>query len=483
MLMEQSKLLLFLVLCLLIGKSNYMLHAQTAQSSLPIEFSTSQLDFEKFIAMVKENHPIAKQAGIVMETGRATVLKARGNFDPKIVGDKRIKEFQGKKYYDNNQLTFKIPTWYGISLEGGFYRNEGNYLNRADIIPNDGLYAAGVSIDLLQGSWINERMATLKMAKAFQKQTLAEREIILNNLLYEAALSYFNWLKEQQNYAAVLAVTQTARERYKGIQQLVNEGERAAIDSIEAKALIQDREMTLLKTQIALNSSKLKVSNFLWSENEIPLELMDETAAEAVDHIGLDFGLMQLKDSLDRIELKNNPKLKALNAKVEQLAIDKNLKINGLLPKLKLNYNLINEQPIQNTPLDIGQYKGGLSFSMPLFLRKERGALRLAKLKLSDARYTYDLENIKLKNKLRELFFKWQNNQEILTVSNEVVKANKKLLKAEERKFYLGESSLFMVNSREQKYLSVQLKRNESLNQLLTTKVTLLNTLMLPIIN
>ncbi|MEJ6506412.1 MAG: transporter, partial [Crocinitomicaceae bacterium] len=68
-------------------------------------------------------------------------------------------------------------------LEGGFYRNEGNYLNRADIIPDDGLYSAGVSIDLLQGSWINKRMATLKMAKAFQKKTLAEREIILNNLL------------------------------------------------------------------------------------------------------------------------------------------------------------------------------------------------------------------------------------------------------------------------------------------------------------
>lgn len=38
-------------------------------------------------------------------------------------------------------------------------------------------------------------------------------------------------------------------------------------------------------------------------------------------------------------------------------------------------------------------------------------------------------------------------------------------------------------NSREQKYLSLHLKQNESLNQLLTTKVTLLNTLMLPIIN
>ena len=38
-------------------------------------------------------------------------------------------------------------------------------------------------------------------------------------------------------------------------------------------------------------------------------------------------------------------------------------------------------------------------------------------------------------------------------------------------------------NSREQKYFSVNLKQNESLNQLLTTKVTLLNTLMLPIMN
>ena len=86
------------------------------------------------------------------------------------------------------------------------------------------------------------------------------------------------------------------------------------------------------------------------------------------------------------------------------------------------------------------QEKETYTLTINLFLRKERGALRLAKLKLSNARYTYDLENIKLKSKLRELFFKWQNNQEILTVSNEVVKANKKLLKAEERKFYLGES-------------------------------------------
>mgnify|MGYP000029170491 FL=1 len=438
-----------------------------------------RLDFAIFITMVKENHPLAKRAEILKKLGEATVLQSRGNFDPILEGEKQIKEYDGLKYYETNQLKFKIPSGYGISLEGGFYNNEGLYLNTQNRLPQEGLFAAGVRVDLLKGSWINDRRATLRKAQAFETQTLAERELMRNEVIYNATLSYLEWVKQQQNFVAIESVIKAAKIRYQGIRKLVIQGDLAAIDSLEAKTVIQDREMILLKTQADLNVSKLRVSNFLWSENGIPLELLENTKAETSFGDQLDLSLIQFGNSSDRFDLENHPKLKALRAKIEVLNIDRKLKINGLLPQLSFNYSLINEQPLNNIPLDFGQYKGGISFKMPLFLRKERGALNLSKLKLKDAYFNFDLEVIKLENKIKELYFKWYNSQKIFQVNADIVVGYRKLLIAEERKFDLGESSLFMINSRELKFLQVLLKQNELAFELLKTKATLLNTLQI----
>lgn len=47
------------------------------------------------------------------------------------------------------------------------------------------------------------------------------------------------------------------------------------------------------------------------------------------------------------------------------------------------------------------------------------------------------------------------------------------LLKAEERKFFLGESSLFLVNYREEKFIDAQLKAIKLENKFFKTKAKL----------
>ena len=49
------------------------------------------------------------------------------------------------------------------------------------------------------------------------------------------------------------------------------------------------------------------------------------------------------------------------------------------------------------------------------------------------------------------------------------------MLNAEERKFFLGESSLFLVNSRESKLIDAKLKAIEIENSFLSTKASLFN--------
>ena len=129
------------------------------------EEPVSTLSFDEYLNMVQQNHPLARQAYLIEQTGEAKLLKARGGFDPKVEVDFDQKVFKDTEYYDLLNATFKIPTWYGIDLKAQFEQNEGYYLNPQNTVPEDGLYTAGISASLGQGLWINERMATLRQAR------------------------------------------------------------------------------------------------------------------------------------------------------------------------------------------------------------------------------------------------------------------------------------------------------------------------------
>ncbi|NNL00729.1 MAG: transporter, partial [Eudoraea sp.] len=133
------------------------------------EQDTLILNFREYLGYVKKYHPIAKQAELQIGIGQANLMRSRGGFDPKIEVDYDRKQFKGVEYYDRFNTTFKIPTWYGIELKGTFEQNEGQFLNPEEDLPVDGLYSAGISVSVIQGLWINERMATLRKAKFFRE--------------------------------------------------------------------------------------------------------------------------------------------------------------------------------------------------------------------------------------------------------------------------------------------------------------------------
>ena len=151
--------------------------------------STSVMSLSEYLGYVKSFHPIVKQANLIINESEAKLMKARGAFDPKLEVDYDRKKFKNTEYYDRLNATFKIPTWYGIELKANFEENEGLFLNPEGLIPQDGLYSAGVSFSVAQGLLINERMASVKQAKLFREQAKVERDILVNNILFEAEFS------------------------------------------------------------------------------------------------------------------------------------------------------------------------------------------------------------------------------------------------------------------------------------------------------
>ncbi len=435
------------------------------------------LNFREYLGYVKSFHPVARQAQLNVDMGQAELLRARGAFDPKIEVDYDRKKFAGTEYWDRLNTTFKIPTWYGIELKGTFEQVDGDFTNPDEFLPDDGLFSAGISVSLGEGLWINERMATLKQAKYFREQTKADRDLLVNEILFQAALAYFDWLKAYNDQEIFRDFLDNASIRFQGIRQSALAGDIAAIDTVEAKIALQNRELSLEQARVNLMKKALELSNFLWLENNIPVELQPNVIPDTSPGGVIDITLDLLGRPMDSLILENHPKLQSLSYKIDGLEVDKRLKVNQLLPKIDLEYNFLTEDPLILNSFETQQYKGGLNFEFPIFMRKERGALKLAKFKLRDAQFEYDNAALSLRNKISAIYQELESFQTQNSLIQNIVADYRTLLLAEERKFSFGESSLFLINTRESRLIDSELKQNEMENKFFSTKARLFQAL------
>lgn len=429
------------------------------------------LSFNEFLGYVKKYHPAVRQAELLLSKAETALMMARGGFDPKLEVDFNNKQFKGTEYYSLFNSSFKLPTWYGIEVKAGFDNNDGYYLNPQNKSPDQGLTALGITVPLAQGLLINQRMADLRIAKIQVQMSKSERQLQAVNVLYDASVAYVNWKRAYDESTLYQEYLSFAEKRALAINQLIKAGDKAAVDSIEAKIVIKNRLLSLTEAQLKLTKSKLELSNYLWIEN-IPMELREsiipENNLEGVIKVALNFENALQED----VVLNQHPKLMAMQQKIEIMGIEQKLKRNMLLPKLDVGYHYLSE-PSYFNEFQLGNYKFELKFSIPLFLRKERGALKLAKLKITEGQLDLNLERLQLKNKITAQQTEIKSIQQQIAITTSLVGDYDKMLQSEERLFLMGESSVFLINSRENSLVSTKLSRISLENRFLISNVDL----------
>lgn len=440
--------------------------------------ATSQEKFitlEEFLAMIKKHHPVVAQADIKLSEAEAKLLKARGAFDPKLEGNVKEKNFKEVEYYSLWKGSFTIPTWYGIDVKANYEQNEGYYLNPQNTTPRDGLWSAGVSIDILKGMLFNNRMNMVKQAKILQQKNKLERDILVNTILAEGAKTFANWRLHYENIKVYKKFLTNAQIRFEGISRSSNLGETAAIDTVETKILVRKRKLDTLDASIKLQKIRLKVSNFLWIKG-VPVELAEGLIPVLSEDIIVD--QLNIGNYLGNAEnLDAHPELQSLEFDINSYDLNIKLKKNNLLPSIKLNYNFLTEELSQIRSFSTENYKGALKVEFPLFLRKERGQLRLAKLKRENIDYKLKTKELSLKNKIKGIEKELFNLQEQISTINEIINDSRVMLSSERRLFEVGESSIFLINSRENKLIDAQLKQNEIKNKFYRSNINLFETL------
>ncbi|WP_353083066.1 TolC family protein [Flavobacterium sp.] len=444
----------------------------------------NELTYEEYLGYVKKFHPVVKSANLIISNAQANLMMARGGFDPKIEVDFDKKQFKNTDYYSILNSSFKIPTWYGIEIKAGFNNSEGVYLNPENSIPNQGISSFGISVPIGQGLLINQRMADIRKAKIQLNLSQAERKLQAISILYDASVAYFNWKRNYSEVQLYESYLINAEKRLTGVSSLILNGDKPAIDSVEANIIVRNRKLSLEDSRLKLAKSKLELSNFLWLDNNLPLELQDTIIPEKELNDKIKITLKTDGFVFDEAQLVNHPKIKALENKIQILDIERKLKVNSLLPKINLDYQYLSvPQSFTYSNFlynNFNDYKLGMNFYFPLFLRKERGSVKLAKNKIQDTQFELNLERVQLVNKIKAQQTEINSLEKQLKLINELVADYSTMLTSEDRLFSFGESSIFLINTRENNLIVSQLNALSLENRLFTSNAELFKVMANP---
>lgn len=427
-----------------------------------------RLTLDNTFDLIRRFHPVAKQAGIQVDLASASLQASRGSFDPAFYLNNQRKSFDGKNYFTYVNPELKIPTWYGIDFKAGFENNGGERLGDESTFGRSSY--AGISIPILKGLLFDKRRSTLQQAKLMVSMSKQEQLLAINNLLFDAADAYWKWTASYQVNQILLQAVEANKKRFEFTRQSFLLGDRAAIDTTESLSQLQTIQAMQQQAWFEWQKNRLTLSNFLWKDDSQYYELPEDVVPDSSwVLVSIEDYPLPVLEKLLTASSTTHPKLLSLGFKQDAFKVEKREKFQELLPRLNVDYNFLNSGYNFSNPLKQAlfqnNFKYGLSFGMPLLQRSARGEFNMAQLKINNQSLEIRQTQLEIENKVKASFSELLALKEQVLLMQGSVNNQQKLLRAEETKFAVGESSMFLVNARETKLLETKQKLAETISK------------------
>ncbi len=387
------------------------------------------------------------------------IQKAKGNFDPILEAKNGSKTIDGIDYYTENSVKLGIPTWYGVDFNSSYNNIAGQKLNNSDT--KGGLTQIGINVPLAKNLLYDKRRALLDQAKYAQQMTLAEQQLMTNQLLLDAENCYWEWVKQYELFLIQKQAVEVNKQRLKLIRRTFEFGERSAIDTTEAESQLLSFELQLEDARLKFVKNTQQLSLYLWTENNqaydvIQMIVPSDKLSSSIAYVDYPALLMELKSQA----LQQHAAMQYYYQKKNILESERKLKQQSLLPKIDFNYNFVNKQKYQSDyfPLFQNNYQYGLKFELALFLREARADYQMTKSKILQNKLDIDFKRQELTVKIANYQSETLNYSKQIKNSEQNILNYRRLLYAEETRYESGESSLFLINARESKLLESEIK-------------------------
>lgn len=406
---------------------------------------------------MRKFHPAIRQANIQVEVSENNILYSRGRFDPLLSGKMGAKNLKQEDYYQAKELGIEIPTWYGIDFEAGIADMTGQRLDQSTTYGNSAF--VGVNIPLLKNLVYDKRRGHLEQAKLMNRVSIHEQRKIVNDIMLAAIKSYWDWVKAYETYKIMVDLVENNYARLKYVNQSIGYGERAALDSVEAKTQLLSFLIEKENRWTDFLNAGNELSLFLWKENETPYTLPPSVLpGENWDKKFRSSPPNLNYETLINEGTTNHPEIKMYEEQLNIYHVQRKMYFQDLLPKLDLNYRILSNTSLQNFSVNEARpftenYQYSLKLDIPLRLAEGRANFRSAKLKINYGELALQQKVQSVSLKIKTYFNSYLNYEKLNRLQFENYENYSLMVRAEETRFKNGESNLFTINAREIKAL------------------------------
>lgn len=443
--MKKSQLYNFLLI--LIGLST--LFGSSGTYSLE---KKEKLSLMKVLESIDHHYPQVKIARLEVAKASGAFVNAKGQFDPALELSTRSQPAGGYiNNYGDTQLT--IPTLYnGVKLFAGYRNGEGNWpIYYQNYLTNSGgEYRAGLSLPLLRDRLIDKERTGLLSSAQLMLMKEQDAEAVKIKIYQEAIKAYWQWVEAGFQLNTFKQLLHLAQKRQQAIEQQATQGDLPRLAISENLQQIVQREQLLNQGQMIFEQAGVNLSLYFRGPKGNPLIPKKQSLP----------GLTNASDTIagTRELLREHPGIKKLTHFANMMKLKRNQARNELLPQLDATAYTFKQNGTGGYPLLIPQAAMvGVSFKFPLLQRQAKGNLIQAESELRQVRVEKRFLYEQLNNEFSNMLIGISRSRRQVSLLKKELSLAQKVQQGETKKFSQGDSTLFLVNQREQMTTQVQL--------------------------
>lgn len=405
------------------------------------------LRLDAFLERVLRANPEIRSLSLEDDRAVAGLLDARGGFDPLLLSgyEYKTKDDKDKINVLRSGVSLPFDVLMSPSLTLDYRRGLGSGVDPSVATSLGGETRLGLSVMPLQGLFTNKRRATLDKARLEPRRANAVQAAGRNLLLLDATGAFWSWVEASRVLQINRDLLDLAVRRLDFVRRRARVGEAAAIDSVEAELSVVSRQGKVAAAVRKAEQAGVKLAVFLWEPDGTPAAF--DFVPPPVDALPT-VSDEALRAASERA-LTRRPELQEIAVKLEQLRVEQRLARERLRPKLLLEAQAVTYDTDFRGTADV---KFGFKIDQPLLFRHARGTVENARVDVRQLDFKRDLTERKVLADVDVSVVALRQAERRVAIAERRVTLARRLQEAERRRFELGESTLFLVNQREQAF-------------------------------
>lgn len=446
-------------------------HANTAaarpSADAPNSAAGGPLLLPEVVQSVERFYPLIEAAQRDVQIAEAELQTARGAFDP--IARARA-DGAALGYYQGGRadLLVEAPTpWWGTTFFGGYRVSFGKFADYDGKLETNqyGELRAGVQVPMWRNGPIDRRRANISRAelgRGVATTGLVQQRI---DSLRLGGLRYWDWLAAGQRFRTAQALLQLATTRDDQMAIRVQRGELPAIERTDnRRALLQRKGLTVLAER-ALQQAAIELSLYLRAGDGAPV-LVDMQRLPSEFPRPPSSGIDQSQGRVERdIEwaMQRRPDVERLRLQREQQRVERDWARNQMAPGIDAQVAVSQDFGPGLASREPTVLEGSLVIDIPTLNRAARGRAAAAQAAMQRIDAQLRLQRDRVGTELRDMLSALAAAAERVRVAADELSTSREVEAAERERFALGDSTLFVVNLREQATFEAALREIDAL--------------------